>query len=107
MKEGRLLEQSNVLDLKVNEPFGEKLVKNICCEIIIDFFNEIIAQIYFNSLNPESDESFSHRSSTKLILMGNKLKISIDARDVTALRATVNSYLNWIKIIEGIVEITK
>lgn len=83
------------------------MVKQICSEIIFDFLNEKIAQIYFNSLNPESDESFSHRSSTKLILMGNKLKISIDAKDTTAFRATLNSYINWIKIIEGIVEITK
>ncbi len=83
------------------------MVKKICSEIIFDFFNEKIAQIYFNSLNPESDESFSYRSSTKLMLMGNKLKISIDAKDTTAFRATLNSYINWIKIIEGIVEITK
>ncbi|MFX1450173.1 MAG: KEOPS complex subunit Pcc1 [Promethearchaeota archaeon] len=82
------------------------MLKNISSEIIIEFLDEKIAEVYLNSLNPESEESFSHRSNIKLFLKKNKLKILIDAKDITAFRATLNSYLNWIKIINDIVEMT-
>ncbi|MFX0132835.1 MAG: KEOPS complex subunit Pcc1 [Candidatus Hodarchaeota archaeon] len=80
---------------------------NISSEIIIKFSDKKLAQVYLNSLNPESKEKFSHRSSIKLTLIDNNLKILIASKDVTAFRATINSYLNWIRIIDGIVEITK
>lgn len=83
------------------------MVKEINNNITIEFYNDRIAQIYFNSLLPESIEPFRQRAHSELFLLNNKLKISISAKDITALRATVNSYLNWIKIINDIIEIAE
>ena len=81
--------------------------KNITSEIILEFNDKNTAQVYLNSLLPEKDELSRNRSQTELQLIDKKLKISFFATDITALRAAINSYLNWLKIIDGIVEITK
>ena len=81
--------------------------KNITSEIILEFNDKNTAQVYLNSLLPEKDELSRNRSQTELQLIDKKLKICFFATDITALRAAINSYLNWLKIIEGIVEISK
>ena len=81
--------------------------KNLTSEIILELKDKKTAQVYLNSLLPEKDELSRHRSQVDLQLIDNKLKISFLATDITALRASVNSYFNWLKIIEVIVEMTK
>ena len=81
------------------------MIKEINSEIIIEFINKNLAQIFFNSLISEVEESSRCRSQTELSLVNNKLKILIYAKDVTAFRANINSYLNWIKIIDDIIQI--
>jgi tRNA threonylcarbamoyladenosine modification (KEOPS) complex Pcc1 subunit len=106
MRGKKRLERSKGSDLKLHENYGEHLVASINSEITINFPDENVAQIYFNSLIPEQSNISHHRSQIKLFLEKNSLKISISATDITAFRATVNSYINWIRIINGMVEIT-
>jgi len=86
---------------------GEMLVKNINSEIEIEFEDNNTARIYLNSLLPEKYESSRHRSRSELVLKNKILKISISATDITAFRASINSYINWIKIIDGIMTLRR
>jgi KEOPS complex subunit Pcc1 len=50
-----------------------------------------------DSLQPEVGGEYS-KSKVKIDLEGEELVLSIEAEDVTALRAAVNSYLRWMKL---------
>ena len=50
----------------------------------------------------KQEEEFKKRSTSKIIRNGNKLTIRIDASDIVALRATLNSYLRDVQVIENI-----
>ena len=69
-------------------------------EITIFFENE-------NQLNAaiaaiKQEEEFKKRSSSKIIKDANKLIVKIDAEDTVALRATLNTYLRDIQIMENV-----
>jgi tRNA threonylcarbamoyladenosine modification (KEOPS) complex Pcc1 subunit len=46
----------------------------------------------------------SERSSAKIEISGKKLILSVEAKDVVALRATVNAYMRAFQVFEGIEE---
>lgn len=83
------------------------MLEKIKSNIEFEFKDQNIAQIYLKSLLPEKSESSRHRSQTELFLKNNILKISISATDITAFRAAINSYINWVRIIDGIVDLTR
>jgi len=47
-------------------------------------------------------EGIGKRVKSSLSLKGNKVKIKINAKDTVALRATVNTYLRSLQVIEKI-----
>lgn len=53
------------------------------------------AEICYRSLKPEEGLLPGGRSSAQVKLAGDKLMIWIEARDTTALRAAVNSFIRW------------
>ena len=56
------------------------------------------------ALVPEAETPSSDRSNTKVMIEDNYLVIQTQARDTTALRASLNSYLRWVDGIQNIVE---
>ena len=46
------------------------------------------------------------RTSASASVQGGRLVLSIEARDLSALRAAMNSYLRWVKIVNDVVRIT-
>jgi len=62
------------------------------------------AEVILSSLKPEVESLSSNRSMVKIERNGNGVVLIIEADDVTALRAAVNSYLHWI---QGIIDIGK
>lgn len=54
------------------------------------------AGIIANSLKPELKAVSHERSKTTITSKGNKLKLKIQAEDLHALRAAINTYLKWI-----------
>ena len=56
------------------------------------------------ALKPEIDTPSSNRSNTKVTVSENQLIIYTEASDTIALRASLNSYLRWIKSIQSIIE---
>ena len=49
------------------------------------------------SLAPETERSIP-RTSVNVMDMGDVLRIEIEASDVNALRAAINSYLRWVSV---------
>jgi len=61
-----------------------------------------IIDIIIKSLRPELESNISDRSKVLIEASERGLILKVEAEDVTALRAAVNSYLYWIN---GIIEI--
>jgi KEOPS complex subunit Pcc1 len=55
-----------------------------------------VAKTIFSALIPETKSVPSERARTQLRLDGNLLIIDIEAEDLTALRAALNSFLAWL-----------
>lgn len=58
------------------------------------------------SLDPESRRSLP-RTDAVMHRKGDELCITIKAKDSTAMRAALNSYLGWIRITENIEKIVR
>lgn len=72
--------------------------KKINAEFEIKFQNKTDAEVVFKTIEPELGSSPSDRSSVCVNAVENVLYLCIDAVDTASLRATVNSYLRWIKL---------
>ena len=55
------------------------------------------AELLANALRPEMEHEVS-RTGVEIKAEGNELIIRIQAEDVVALRASLNSYLRWTKL---------
>ena len=62
----------------------------------IDLETPEVAEIIFEALIPETESIPSERATTRLSLDGSKLTIHIQAGDLTAMRASMNSFLAWV-----------
>ena len=70
--------------------------EHVKAEFKIKFDSSADAKVVLKSIEPELQTAPSDRSSVKVKLDGNTLKLIIDAEDTPSLRASVNSYLRWI-----------
>ena len=62
----------------------------------IDIGNPELVEILYKALGPETLSVPSDRARVSITPKGDTLMIEIDADDLTALRAAMNSYLAWI-----------
>ena len=58
--------------------------------------SERIANILYSALLPETESIPSERATTSISVKGSSLFIEINANDLTAMRAALNSYVAWI-----------
>jgi len=63
------------------------------------FPSERRLSIVLNALKPETESSLTSRARVRLISEGNSLSMRFEARDTSALRAAINSYLHWIALV--------
>ncbi|MHA1130234.1 MAG: KEOPS complex subunit Pcc1 [Candidatus Helarchaeota archaeon] len=80
-------------------------MENIRADITINCNNEIIAKNFFDSLYPETKAGLTDRSAISITRKNTILKFFITAKDITAFRATLNSYLIWTRTLFAISEI--
>jgi KEOPS complex subunit Pcc1 len=66
--------------------------------IELSFPDEETARVVYESVLYEHESVPYRRSRIDFILEGNKIVIRFLARDNSALRGTLNSYLRWIKV---------
>jgi tRNA threonylcarbamoyladenosine modification (KEOPS) complex Pcc1 subunit len=62
----------------------------------LDLPGEDVAKTVLLALSPETDSAPSDRAKVELSLNRHELTVMIQAHDLTALRAAMNSYLAWI-----------
>ena len=75
-----------------------KILENIETDFEIDFDNNHDAEIIYNSISPEIELENNTRSRTNITLKENSIHININSDDVVSLRASINSYVRWIKL---------
>jgi len=86
------LEDSNFLD-------------GVETELEIEFFSPEEADILLRSIKPEINGSPSDRTSVSVEIYESTLKIVIDAKDTASFRASLNSYLRWIKLSNEVINL--
>ena len=64
--------------------------------LVINLDDSNLVEVLYSAIKPETESVPSDRAAAHLTKEGNQLRISIDASDLTALRASMNSYLAWI-----------
>ena len=77
-------------------------MKNVC--FFLEFEKIDDARVIYNSLNPEIKHKIP-KTNTKIKLEGTVLKIDIEAKDISSLRAACNSYLRWINTAHSVKKI--
>ncbi len=65
---------------------------------------EGVSGLIGESLSPEVERPSSVRSSVAVAAVGGEVVISVEASDVVALRAALNSYLRWVGAILDVVD---
>jgi len=73
--------------------------------IEIEFPDEEIARIVYESVLIEHETVPYRRTKGKFTLEGKKIKFEFTAEDNSALRGTINSYLRWIKVALDSIEV--
>jgi KEOPS complex subunit Pcc1 len=61
--------------------------------------SERISETIQRALEPETKTSLTDRSRMKLSREGKTVTLVFKAEDTTALRASMNSYLNWLHLL--------
>ena len=73
----------------------------------IRFRSEDEAKILLESLRPEAISSINLRSRVRLSRKCDELRMFFNAKDTTALRASLNSYLRWLHLLNNVYETVK
>ncbi|MGY5876060.1 MAG: KEOPS complex subunit Pcc1 [Candidatus Thorarchaeota archaeon] len=65
-------------------------------QLVINLESAEIAQRVYLALEPETHSVASERAMTTIRVENSTLHIEIEASDLTALRASMNSFLAWV-----------
>jgi KEOPS complex subunit Pcc1 len=84
--------------LKLEYSNESDILTGIETELEIEFNTAQEAEIVLKSIKPEINGSPSDRTSVNIDINENTLRITIDAQDTASFRASLNSYLRWIKL---------
>ena len=89
------------------EKVGKKEKEKSQFKIIIQklFESKEDAQNIYKAL--QSEIAFKRRADSSINLIGKKLIINISANDISALHATVNSYMRALKVSLAVISINK
>lgn len=72
--------------------------------IRLNFSSEKQLKVVLEALKPETKTPPTRRSKVQMKGEGNILTLNFRARDTSALRAAVNSYLRWILLTKNVLE---
>lgn len=72
--------------------------------IRLSFSSEKQLKVVLEALKPETTSPSTRRSKVQMKGEGNSLTLNFKARDTSALRAVVNSYLRWILLTKTVLE---
>jgi KEOPS complex subunit Pcc1 len=83
------------------------VLKKVEAQFEIELDSQKEAEIVLSSILPEISESPSDRTTTDIRCDDKTLTIDIKAQDSPSLRASLNSYLRWIILSRGVLELSK
>jgi len=72
--------------------------------IRLNFSSEDQLKVVLEALKPETKTPSTRRSQVQMKVKGNILTLYFEARDTSALRATMNSHLRWILLAKTVLE---
>ncbi len=64
-------------------------------------------QAIFEALEPETRTAVTERSKVKVSKENDVLTLVVEAKDTSALRAALNSYLHWVRLTKDALEAVK
>lgn len=70
--------------------------------IHIELPSEKMVKTLFKALLPETEKPSTSRSKISIEGESKKLILQIEAKDTSALRAALNSYLRWVSLVRNI-----
>lgn len=76
-------------------------------KIRLNFQSKEELEVIFRALAPEAAKPVTPRSRVSLSIDDLSLVVFIEAKDTTALRATINAYLRWIYSISRVLSVIK
>jgi len=79
-----------------------RLAKKASAVIKLRFPSEEEPRIIERALKPETESSPRHRSRIRATRKGRNLILEFEAKDTTALRASVNSYISWLQLLNDV-----
>jgi KEOPS complex subunit Pcc1 len=68
--------------------------------ICLELPSEKVVSVLLRTLMPETRSPVTSRSKVSIVGENKRLTMQIKAKDTSALRATVNSYLRWIALVK-------
>src|SRR3989304_695598 len=77
---------------------------NATATVRLEFPKKEQLSAIFEALEPETRASIVSRSKVKMKIIGGTLTLTFEARDTSALRAALNSYLHWIRLTKDILK---
>jgi KEOPS complex subunit Pcc1 len=72
--------------------------------IHLELSSETFVETLLKALLPETKKPATSRSKVSIRSEGKKLIMKVEARDTSALRATLNSYLRWAAVVRDTLE---
>ena len=78
------------------------VIQEITSHVTLTFKDDHLARIIEESLRPEIEMDIGQRSTTSLQRKSNTIDITITAPDTTSMRASMNSLLRWVSMIQRI-----
>ena len=83
---------------------SESILVSLKAELQLDLLSKENASVIYSAINPETREVSSDRAITIIKQDANIIRIFVEAEDLTALRASMNSFLAWISACEKTLE---
>ncbi|RAP51641.1 MAG: hypothetical protein BZ138_04735 [Methanosphaera sp. rholeuAM270] len=83
----------------------EKILDSVETVFEVEFDDCHDAEIVYNAVKPEVSFARGERSSSEIELKDNVISIKIVSHDIVSLRASINSYVRWIKLSTEILKI--
>ncbi len=74
--------------------------------IRVCFDSEKVAEAVYKALLPDVGEMPTGRGGASIVLNGREVTVNVWARDLTALRALVNSYLRLLYAIHSVINVS-
>ncbi|MHA2407150.1 MAG: KEOPS complex subunit Pcc1 [Candidatus Ranarchaeia archaeon] len=78
------------------------VIRKIESHVTLTFKDEKLARVIEESLKPEIEMDIGQRSNTTMSRKKNSITINITAPDATSMRASMNSLLRWVSMIQRI-----